>query len=123
MHANTLQLSVMDVGNYCAEALLKPAKPGQSSVKLFGPRLYSPLDVKQSVEAIAGKEARLATVDKEHLASWFAKHVPQTYAQEFADMVTAILPGGIMSRDFEYDETTVKCKTELADSLRRLVSQ
>ncbi|CAH0045099.1 unnamed protein product [Clonostachys solani] len=117
-------LSVKDVGDYLAQALLDTtSRPGISSVSLFGPRHYSSLDVKEALEQVTGNKGELITIEKDRLATYFAAHVPPAYAQEFADMVIATLLGGTMAGDFEYGENTVRGKTELVDGLRELYAK
>ncbi|KAI1488077.1 hypothetical protein F5X96DRAFT_680750 [Biscogniauxia mediterranea] len=116
-------VSVRDVGEYCAEALLdKSTRPAFHCIDVFGPRLYSSLDVKRSIEEVTGKDGTLVTIEKDKLVEYFAHHVPEVYAQEFADMVTAMLPGGIMAGDFEPGENSVRGKLELGDVLRHMLS-
>ncbi|VUC31427.1 unnamed protein product [Clonostachys rosea] len=117
-------LSVKDVGDYLAKVLLDTtSRPGVSSVSLFGPRHYSSLDVKEALEQVTGNKGELVTIDKDKLATYYANHVPPAYAQEFADMVIATLPGGTMAGDFEYGENTVRGKIELVDGLRELYAK
>ncbi|KAI0600126.1 hypothetical protein F4775DRAFT_92096 [Biscogniauxia sp. FL1348] len=107
----------------CAEALLdKSERPAFRCVDIFGPQHYSSLDVKRSIEEVTGKDGTLITIEKDKLAEYFAHHIPEVYAQEFADMVTAMLPGGIMAGDFEPGENSVRGKLELGDILRHMIS-
>ncbi|KAI1498825.1 hypothetical protein F5X99DRAFT_307595 [Biscogniauxia marginata] len=116
-------LSVKDVGEYCANALLDESTwPALHSVDLAGPRHYSPLDVKNAIEQVTGKEGELVTIEKDQLAGYFALHVPKVYVQEFVDMVISWLPGGIMVGDFVNGEHTVTGKTELVDAFRDMIS-
>ncbi|KAI5921700.1 hypothetical protein F4810DRAFT_330218 [Camillea tinctor] len=116
-------VSVRDVGEYCADSLLdESTRPALRTVELFGPRLYSSLDVKRAIQEVNGKDGTLITIEKDKLVEFFARHVPKMYAQEFADMTTAMLPGGIMAGDFEPGENSVKGKLELGDVLRHMLS-
>lgn len=113
-----------DVGDYLAQALLDTtSRPGISSVTLFGPRHYSSLDVKEALEQVTGNKGELITIEKDKLATYFANHVPPAYAEEFAGMVLATLPGGTMAGDFEDGENTFRGKTELVDGLRELYAK
>lgn len=58
--------------------------------------------------------------ERDQLVEFFSYVVPPTYAQEFADMTTAVMPGGIMEGDFDYDEKTIRGKVELVDALREV---
>ena len=118
---------MQDVGRYCANALLEDASataPGLREVKLLGPRLYSSLDIKQAVEEITGKKADMKVVEKEDLPRWFENFVPKSYAQESAELVISMLPGGILAEeDVMYTDDTVRGKLEMVDALRRVASQ
>jgi hypothetical protein len=70
-----------------------------------------------------GREGRLVIIEKEGLPEYFSKHVPDKYVQEYADMIIAMAPGGIMSQDFVYDDDTVRGEVELEDALRALARQ
>ncbi|KAI0381453.1 hypothetical protein F5Y04DRAFT_271024 [Hypomontagnella monticulosa] len=116
-------VSVQDVGRYCANALLDVSTwPSFRCVNLFGPRLYSPIDVKNAVEAVTGKKCQLITIEREGLADYFAQHVPQSHVQEFVDMIVALLPGGIAAGDFGYGEDTIRGTAELVDAVRCMLS-
>jgi hypothetical protein len=112
---------VQDVGRYCANALLETSgNPGLREAKLLGSRLYSSLDVRHAVEEITGKKAEMRVVEKEDLPQWFEGHVPKPYAQELAELVTSLLPGGILEEDVVYSEDTIRGKVEMVDALRRV---
>lgn len=119
--AKASKVSVKDVGEYCAKILLNQIKPGLGPVEVFGPRLYSPLDVKKAIETISGKKGELITVEKDALPEWWAKVVPESYVQEFVDFTTCQLAGGIAAGDYGYTDTTVRCETELIDGLRGML--
>ncbi|KAI5868198.1 hypothetical protein GGS23DRAFT_17217 [Durotheca rogersii] len=117
-------VGLQDIGETCAETLLaESTKPSPYYFKLFGPRHYGSLDLRSAVEEITGKEVQLKIVERGELPSFFAKLLPPTYVQELVDMTTAVLPGGTMAGDFEYDEGTVRGRVELVDSLRKLYTK
>lgn len=72
------------------------------------------------MEDVTGKEVEMKLVERDQLAGFFAEQVPEAHVQDFVDMTTAVLPGGIMSGDFEYGEDTVRGKVELVDAFRQL---
>lgn len=110
---------MQDISQYCAAALVdESVNPGFREAALFGPRLYSSLDIKHAVEEVTGKQATMKVIKKENLVSWFEGQVPKFYAQEFADMVISILPGGTLEEDFVYGENTVRGKVDIVDALR-----
>lgn len=118
------KVSVRDVGAYCAKALLAESpQPALRSVTLFGPRHVSALDLKKAIEEVTGKEGKLTIIERHELRDFFTKEVPEVYAQEFADMIVAILAGGNISHDFEDGEGKVRGELELVDVLRDLASQ
>jgi hypothetical protein len=113
-------VSLKDVAEFCAGSLLgefDATKPSPHYFKLFGPRHYNSLDLKSAVEKVTGNEGRLELVQRDQLASFFAQQIPDAYVQEFVDMVTASLPGGIISDDYDYDESTIRGRVELVDAL------
>lgn len=106
------------------KALLDPAtRPSLEYVRIFGPRLYSSLDVKKALEEVTGKEGTLITIPPEGLAQYFAKELPSTYVEEFVEHMTAQLPGGVSAGDYEYKDDTVKGEIELVDGLRGIASE
>ncbi|KAK3303716.1 uncharacterized protein B0T15DRAFT_504885 [Chaetomium strumarium] len=121
-------VSLKDIAKFCANALLvgsgKPSTSSPHLFKLFGPRHYSALDVKEAVEqAMGGKPVELKSVERDQLAGFFGQQIPQAHVQEFVDMVTAVLPDGVIEGDFEYDENTVRGGVELGDALRELAAK
>lgn len=117
------KVSTKDVGAYCAKALMAESpQPALRTVTLFGPEHVSSLDLKKTIEEITGKEGKLITIEREGLRDFFAKEVPEVYAQEFADMIISILPGGKISQDFEDGEDTIRCDVKLVDVLREFSS-
>lgn len=74
---------------------------------------------------VIGKDVKLEAVERDQLAEYFAQVVPPAYVQEFVDMTTAVLPGGIMAGDFGWDDdkedtTTVRGTVGLVDTLREV---
>ena len=43
--------------------------------------------------------------------------------QDFVDMTTAVLPGGIMAGDYQYDADTVRGRVELVEGLREIYAK
>lgn len=118
------QVSVKDVGKYCAKTLLdETVKPSPHYVKIFGPRLYSSLDIKDAIETVTGKKGELIIIPKEGLAEYWAKLVPAKHVQEFVDYSTCQLADGIAAPDYVYGDDTVRCEIELVDDLRGMASQ
>ncbi|RYP90307.1 hypothetical protein DL770_003603 [Monosporascus sp. CRB-9-2] len=117
-------VSLIDVGNVCAQKLLEtgqqlPARP--YVFYITGPRNYSSLDVKAAVEEVTGKKIDIVTVAKEDLVAFYSKQVPALNAAELAEMTVASLPGGLLEKDFLQDDdgNTYRGRIELVDALRR----
>ncbi|KAI6777044.1 hypothetical protein HG530_000989 [Fusarium avenaceum] len=111
-------VGLKDVAENCANSLLSPAKPSPHYWTLFGPRPYSSTDVKDAVEEVTGKKFELVLVEEDQLLDYCKQMVPEAHAQEFKEMVTASVPGGVIVKDLVYDENIVKGKQELVDGLR-----
>lgn len=116
-------MSIRDVASYCAKTLLKETTgPSPQYVRIFGPRLYSSLDVKDALEKTTGKESALVSIPPEKLAEYFANELPAAYVQDFVELITAQLPGGILPAEYDYSGNTVRGEVELLDGLRDIAS-
>ncbi|RSM01537.1 hypothetical protein CEP52_008471 [Fusarium oligoseptatum] len=117
-------VSIRDIGRVCADALLAaPKDVSPYYFDLYGPRHYSALDVKDAVEGITGKKVELVPIEKDKLAEFFSRQIPSAHIQDFVEMTTSALPGGIMAGDFGSNERTVHGKVELVEALRPLYTQ
>lgn len=117
-------MSIRDIGRACADALLaEPKGVSPYYFDLHGPRHYNALDVKEAVEEITGKKFDVIPIEKDKLAEFFARQIPSAHIQDFVEMTTSALPGGIMAGDFGSDERTVHGKAELVEALRPLYTQ
>ncbi|WAO96613.1 NAD(P)-bd-dom domain-containing protein [Fusarium falciforme] len=117
-------VSIRDIGRACADALLAaPKDVSPYYFDLYGPRHYSALDVKEAVEQITGKKVELVPIEKDNLAEFYAREIPSAQIQDFVEMTTSALPGGIMAGDFGSNERTVQGKVELVEALRPLYTQ
>ena len=117
-------MSIKDVAAYCAKALLdKTPRPSPHYVRIFGPRLYSSLDVKTALEEVVGKGGKLVTIPPEGLAGYFEKELPEMYVPDFVEFMTAQLPGGIAESEYEYREDTYRGEVELLDGLRGIATE
>ncbi|KAI8272514.1 hypothetical protein K4K56_002338 [Colletotrichum sp. SAR 10_98] len=117
-------LSTKDIGQYCAETLLADAiDPRQRDIRLFGPQHYSPLDVKEALEAVTGRKGDMILVPEAGLAQYWGKQIPEVYLPEFVKFIKAQLPGGVMAQDYEDGKDTVRCHTSLQEELREMLAQ
>ncbi|TDZ24014.1 hypothetical protein Cob_v003335 [Colletotrichum orbiculare MAFF 240422] len=112
-------ISTKDIANFSANTLLAESlSPAKREVKLFGPRHYSPLDVKKAIETVTGKPGELKVIPRAQLAEWWAKIVPEAYVPEYVEFMLAQLPGGIMVEDYDETGDFIRFETELVDDLR-----
>ncbi|KAF4874118.1 hypothetical protein CGCSCA1_v006806 [Colletotrichum siamense] len=117
-------LSTKDIGQYCAETLHADAiDPRQRDIRLFGPQHYSPLDVKDALEAVTGRKGDMILVPEAGLAQYWGKQIPEVYLPEFVKFIKAQLPGGVMAQDYEDGKDTVRCHTSLQEELREMLAQ
>ncbi|KAF9873073.1 cytochrome P450 [Colletotrichum karsti] len=102
-------LSTKDIGEYCAKTLLADRiDPSKRDVRLFGPRHYSPLDVKEALEQVTGKKGELVVIPKDGLAGYWSEQIPEAYVPEFVQFITAVLPGGVIAQDYGDGEGVVR---------------
>ncbi|KAM7196769.1 hypothetical protein V8F20_006962 [Naviculisporaceae sp. PSN 640] len=123
-------VGLRDISNTVAAEIVKPFAQEKSPryIKIFGPRHYSSQDLQAAMGEVLGKEIRLEAVLPDQLAGYFGQVFPPQYVQEFVDMTTAVLPGGIMveAGDFGYEDevekntTVVRGTVELVDGIRGL---
>ncbi|KAI8307681.1 hypothetical protein K4K61_003257 [Colletotrichum sp. SAR11_59] len=117
-------LSTKDIGQFCAETLLADAiDPSKRDIRLFGPRHYSPLDVKEALEVVTGRKGEMILVPEAGLAEYWGKQIPEVYLPEFVEFIKAQLPGGVMAQDYEDGKDTVRCHTGLEEQLRQMFEQ
>ncbi|GKU17257.1 hypothetical protein FLAG1_10937, partial [Fusarium langsethiae] len=115
------QVGLKDVASNCASSLLAAtAKPSPHYLNVFGPRAYGSVDLKETFEEITGKKAELKIVEEDQLLDYWKAIVPEVHAEEFKEMTTAGYPGGVIAKDFVYDEKTIRGEQELVDALRVL---
>lgn len=116
-------VSINDIAAYCTKALLavEPLKESPTAVDLFGPQYYSALDVKSALETVTGKRGELRVVGEDGLRKYWAERLPEIYVDEFVEFLSAQLPGGVLTREYEdKGGSTVRGKTELVDELREM---
>ncbi|KAF4461430.1 NAD(P)H azoreductase [Fusarium albosuccineum] len=117
-------VSLKDISECCANSLLsEETKPSPHYFKLFGPQLYSSRDLKNAVEEVTGKEVELKLVEKDELPKFWSHMLPEAYVQDFVGMTSAILPDGIISKDFVYDDNTIAGKVKFVDALRQMYTK
>ncbi|RGP76049.1 hypothetical protein FLONG3_5440 [Fusarium longipes] len=114
-------VGLKDVASNTARSLLvSSVETSPHYFNVFGPRAYGSVDLKDIVEEVTGKVFELKLVEENQLLDYWKQIVPEVYAEEFKEMTTAGLPGGVIAEDFVYDEKTVRGEQELVDALRAL---
>ncbi|KAM0558092.1 hypothetical protein ACHAPJ_005259 [Fusarium lateritium] len=114
-------VSVKDVGEICAQHLLaNPGQTGTQSFKIMGPRLYSSNELRDMFEEVTGKKVELGLAQGEDLKAFFRQLFPEHCIPDFMEMIESSLPGGLITKDYDYDEHTLTGKVELLDTMREL---
>ncbi|KAM5363518.1 hypothetical protein ACJZ2D_011961 [Fusarium nematophilum] len=117
-------VSSKDIGETCVKYLLaKSGKPSPHILKIFGPRPYGSNDLKSAFEEVTGGKAELKLLEGDELEAFFGQIFPGHAIQDFMEMTTASLGDGVITRDYDYDENTVRGKVELIDVLREVGKQ
>lgn len=116
---NFSQVSVIDIATHCVKVLLDAENSiDTKDVKIFGPRLYSPDDVKEAIATATGKPVKVEPVAPEDLTAWWSSHIPEKYVGDFTEFTTCQLEGGVVLGEYEYDQRTVRGTRELVDEMR-----
>ncbi|KAK8076259.1 hypothetical protein PG994_003531 [Apiospora phragmitis] len=97
-------VSVEDIGRCCAGYLLDSSEASKQSfrgVDLHGPRNYSSVDVHEAIENATGNKWELLNIPRAGIAEHFAKEVPEVYVPDFVELITSMLPGGVVAGDLD----------------------
>ncbi|KAF5008651.1 hypothetical protein FDECE_5063 [Fusarium decemcellulare] len=114
-------VSGKDIAETCVKYLLKPSgQPSPYCLNILGPQPYSSEDVKHAFEEVTGKKVELKLLEGPGLEAFFKMIFPEHAIPDFMEMIEASLPGGLITKDYDYDENTVRGKVELIDTLREL---
>ncbi|KAF6820081.1 NmrA family protein [Colletotrichum plurivorum] len=114
-------VSTKDVGEYLAKTLLADSiAPDARDVRLFGPRHYSALDVKEAIETVTGKKGEVSVVPEKELAEYWGKSIPAAHVPDFVVFIKSLLPGGVIAQDYADGTDSVRMGTELVDELREI---
>ncbi|KAF2148846.1 NAD(P)-binding protein [Myriangium duriaei CBS 260.36] len=95
-------VSARDIGKACAEQLLTVGKStgaGPHVFELHGPKDYSPLDVKNALDEVLGKDVEMRLVEKDKLEGFFGHFLPPKMIRPFVEMTLAFLVGESLPRD------------------------
>ncbi|KAF9771824.1 hypothetical protein IL306_010509 [Fusarium sp. DS 682] len=114
-------VSIRDVGATCAKHLLNRFEGSSSQVlKVFGPRPYSSSDLRDMFEETTGTKVELGLAQGEDLKAFFRHLFPEHCIPDFMEMIESSLPGGLIAKEYEVDETTVTGKVDMMDIFREL---
>ncbi|KAF5023104.1 hypothetical protein F66182_4861 [Fusarium sp. NRRL 66182] len=114
-------VSIKDIGEACTKHLLaEPENPSPQRLKIFGPQPYSSNDLRDYFEDVTGKRVELGLSQGQDLKAFLRQIFPEHCIPDFMEMMEASLPGGLIAKEYDYDEDTVTGKVELVDTLREL---
>ncbi|KAF5694224.1 hypothetical protein FDENT_1529 [Fusarium denticulatum] len=114
-------VSLKDVGEVCAKNLLtKLESPSPQVFKVFGPRTYSSIDLRDMFEEITANKVELGLAQGEDLKAFFGQILPEHCIADFMEMIESSLPGGLIAREYEADENTVTGKFDMLEVFREL---
>jgi hypothetical protein len=114
-------VSIKDIGETCAKYLLTDSgSPSSRRSKILGPRPYSSNDLKDAFEEVTGKRVNLELAQGEDLKALLRHLFPEHCIPDFMEIIEASLPGGLIAKEYGYDDNTVTGEVELIDVLREL---
>lgn len=114
-------VSLRDVGEVCANSLLsKLESPSPQVLKIFGPRAYSSVDLRNMFEEITANKVELGLAQGEDLKTFFRQILPEYCIADFMEMIESSLPGGLIAKEYEADENTVTGKVDMWEVFREL---
>ncbi|KAK7433352.1 hypothetical protein QQZ08_000291 [Neonectria magnoliae] len=114
-------VAVKDIGLTLATELTKRSAPPSKPhiLELHGPQPYTPLDVQNVFSKALGKEVTVKPVPKRELPGFYAQIFPPEIVDDWVEMATSFLPGGVAAKDTAEDGETevVHGKTELVEAI------
>ncbi|RSL91534.1 hypothetical protein BHE90_002529 [Fusarium euwallaceae] len=114
-------VAVKDIGQALALELVKESTPPTKPYifELHGPRPYTPLDVKDAFSQVLNKEVGVKAVEKQDLPAFYGKIFPTQIINEWVEMATCFLPGGIAEKDATNpgEVDVVRGETELIEAI------
>ncbi|RMJ18236.1 hypothetical protein CDV36_002059 [Fusarium kuroshium] len=114
-------VAVKDIGQALALELVKESTPPTKPYifELHGPRPYTPLDVKDAFSQVLNKEVGVKAVEKQDLPAFYGKIFPIQIINEWVEMATCFLPGGIAEKDATNpgEVDVVRGETELIEAI------
>ncbi|KAF5557202.1 nucleoside-diphosphate-sugar epimerase [Fusarium phyllophilum] len=120
-------VAIKDIGEAIATQLTRdwtpPSKP--YIMELHGPEPYSPLDTQKAFSQALGKDVEIKAVEKEDLAEFYGKIFAPQIVNEWVEMSTCFLPGGVAEKNLSElsDVDVIYGKTTLAEALREATAK
>lgn len=120
-------VAIKDIGEALAAQLTKPSVPNTKPqiLELHGPEPYTPYDVQKAFSRALNKNVAVKPVERQELAAFYANVFPPQIVDEWVEMATSFLPGGIAEKDVNKptDAEVVQGKTTLFEGLEAAVSE
>ncbi|TVY79205.1 hypothetical protein Focb16_v009521 [Fusarium oxysporum f. sp. cubense] len=120
-------VAIKDIGEAMATQLTRdwtpPTKP--YVMELHGPEPYSPLDAQKAFSQALGKDVEVKGVEKENLSEFYGKIFAPQIVNEWVEMSTCFLPGGIAEKDLSKPSNVdvIYGKTTLNEALREATAE
>lgn len=115
-------VAVKDIGQALASELVKESTPPTKPyiLELHGPQAYTSLDVKNALSKVLDKDVEVRAVEKQDLPAFFGKIFPPQIVNEWVEMYSCLLPGGIAEMDLTKpgEVDIVRGKTELIEAFQ-----
>ncbi|KAF5632421.1 nucleoside-diphosphate-sugar epimerase [Fusarium tjaetaba] len=124
---NIAMVAIKDIGEALATQLTRdwtpPSKP--YIMELHGPEPYSPLDVQKAFSQALDRDVEIKAVEREDLAEYYGKMFAPHIVNEWVEMSTCFLPGGIAEKDLSKpsDVDVIHGKTTLDEALREATAE
>ncbi|KAF5989982.1 hypothetical protein FBULB1_392 [Fusarium bulbicola] len=123
-------VAIRDIGEAMAAQLTRDWTPPNKPyiMELHGPEPYSPLDTQKAFSQALGRDVEIKAIEKEDLAEFYGKMFAPQIVNEWVEMSTCFLPGGIAEKDLSklsgvdviYGKTTLtEASTEATAELRK----
>ncbi|KAI6780663.1 uncharacterized protein J7T54_001167 [Emericellopsis cladophorae] len=95
-------VSIKDIGLYAARSVTGPPPATSPQIfKLYGPKAYSALDVRDAVARAINRDLEIKEVTPDNLREHTAAMVPESMVDDLVGLTTATLPGGKLQDEFE----------------------
>ncbi|KAF9775316.1 hypothetical protein IL306_006596 [Fusarium sp. DS 682] len=120
-------VAIKDIGEAMATQLIRdwapPIKP--YIMELHGPEPYCPLDVQKAFSQALGNDVEVKAIEKDDLAAFYGKIFAPQIVNEWVEMTTSFLPGGIAEKDLSKpsDVDVIHGKTTLGEALREATAE